>query len=100
QHGEHSRVVVGAPTAATIAAGAKGRGVVRVQGGELVEFQAARIGNPASASLTADRAGLHVADVALADLALPRPLAEPPEVPNEYQDLHRVVTLVRAAAGL
>jgi len=98
QQAEHSNVVLKSPAAASIGSATKGRGFVRVQGGELVEFQAARVGNEAPGvtvqpSLTARWS-------VLATVAHAASAATAREVPNELQDLHRVVELVRHAAAL
>jgi S-DNA-T family DNA segregation ATPase FtsK/SpoIIIE len=101
QQGEHSNVVLKSPAAASIGAHTKGRGFARFQGGDLIEFQAARVGNVAQggARQPAERR-LLARFATLGGLALPRATEDAPEVPNEQQDLHRVVELVRRAAAL
>jgi S-DNA-T family DNA segregation ATPase FtsK/SpoIIIE len=100
QHGEHSNVVLKSPAAASIGAHTKGRGFARFQGGKLVEFQAARVGNAAPTRRPATGGRLTTRFATLGELALPRAVAEAPEVPNEQQDLYRLVELVRRAAAL
>ena len=97
QQAEHSNVVLKSPGAAAISAAHKGRGIARLQGGELIEFQAARVTN---AAIDTAPAALTARWQPLEALAGPVASDGAREVPNHLQDLHRVVALLRAAGEL
>jgi len=101
QNGENSKIVLRSAAAAGISSATKGRGFARFQGGDLIEFQAARIGNEARHRVTAGSGNRLAAHFVTLD-SLTRPPAPPEqrEVPNEEQDLFHVVEVLRAAARL
>lgn len=101
QNGNDSKIVIKSAAAAGISSATKGRAFARFQGGDLVEFQSARVGNEARHLVSAGTTSELAAHFVTLD-SLTRPPAPPElrEVPNHQQDLHHIVEVLRQAALL
>ena len=94
-----SKTVLGSAAAVGISSAAKGRAFARFQGGEVVEFQSARVGNQARNFVVDD--DYLVAHHATGDsIVRPRAVPEEREVESERQDLHRIVQIAQRAASI
>jgi S-DNA-T family DNA segregation ATPase FtsK/SpoIIIE len=93
-----SKTVLGSAAAVGISSAAKGRAFARFQGGEVVEFQSARVGNQAR-HLIADHDHIAVHHATFDSIAQPSTALEQQEVENDRQDLHRIVQIAQRAAA-
>lgn len=93
-----SKTVLGSAAAVGISSATKGRGFARFQGGDVVEFQSARIGNQAR-NLVADDDRIAAHHVTYDSVAQPPAPPEQKEVENEQQDLYQVVQIAKRAAA-
>jgi S-DNA-T family DNA segregation ATPase FtsK/SpoIIIE len=98
QNGADSKIVLKSAAAAGISSSTKGRAYARFQGGDLIEFQSARVGNEARHTVTGSGA-LSAHFVTHDTLTRPPTPPEQREVPNEQQDLHHIVQTMRRAAA-
>lgn len=97
QQASHSKIVLDSDAAATIPASRIGRAYLRFHGGEVQEFQSARVAGPRPG--VADAAvSTRVIQIPFATVASATPPTSIVDVPVEQTDLWHIVETLRAAA--
>jgi S-DNA-T family DNA segregation ATPase FtsK/SpoIIIE len=98
QDASHSKIVLGSDAASTIPAARVGRAFLRFHGGELQEFQSARVAGPRPGSVAAN-VEMHITQVPFGALPVATPLRRIEDPPFEHTDLWDLIQVAQQAAA-